>query len=663
MKINQNHPLGWEKSLSFIGVIFIAEFLVMLLLKYLNVEESTLEFVGDSIMLSIVSAPFLYFMVIRVFVKRLESEAVKTRKAMENELKAKAHAESLALKAYADNIVQSVPAGLLSISGDLLVLSINPSFCRMFSMERLPSGMALSEFPFFSQCKDMIMAALGEDSARGEKIIRQKVSGEMKYFRVNAVPMKDGESLSHDALLVFEDITERKKTEEKIFYMAYHDTLTGLPNRRLLLNRMKQVMASMRRERRKLAVLMLDLDRFKFINDNFGHGLGDELLKNVASRLQHSIRPADTVARFDDTVARFGGDEFVVLLSGMKEEKDVMKVVKRLFSVFETSVNLKELDLHITTSIGVSVYPGGGDTPEALIKNADTALFEAKRAGGNNCRFYESEMSLMGEQWIKMESNLRRAVDQKDFTLHYQPQVDLLTGRVIGVESLIRWKHLELGLVSPGDFIPMAEEIGLIIPIGEWVLREACSQARAWHNRGYRDIRVGVNISMLQFGQDGFVNLVSAVLEETGLDPSRLEIEVTESMVMRNAEETVKRLQALKDLGIRLSIDDFGTGYSSLSYLKLMPIDILKIDRSFVRDITVNPGDEAIVKAIVSMGQSLGIETIAEGVETEEQLRFLQNCNCGSIQGYLVSRPRPPDLIEEFLESPWRFQPGCDATT
>jgi len=641
--------------ITFIGVIFIAEFFVMLILKYLNVEETALEFLGDSILLSIISAPFLYLLVIRVFVKRIEAESEKARTAMENEIKTRAYAEKMALKAYADNIVQSVPSGLLSISSDLVVSSANPSFCRMFSLQANPTGTPIAEVPLCHKCKEMILAALGGDAFKGEKVIKHMVGDETKYFRVSVSPIVRDEKVRHDALVVVEDITRRRASESKIFYMAYHDALTGLPNRRLLINRLKQLIASLKREKLLVALLLLDLDRFKFVNDTLGHDFGDELLKEIAKRLESSLRPSDTVARPADTVARFGGDEFVILLSNIKGEKDVLKVVKRLFSTFDAVVSLQGHDLHLTASIGVSIFPNGGETPETLIKNADTAMYEAKRTGGNNCKFYKSEMSVIGAEWIKMEHNLRKAMRQEEFVLYYQPQVNLLSGEVIGMEALIRWQKPEAGLICPGEFIPMAEEIGIIIPIGEWVLREACVQAKAWQDRGLKNIRVSVNISMLQFRQDGFLNFVADVLDETGLDPPSLELELTESMVMKNAGETIERLLELKDLGLRLAIDDFGTGYCSLSYLKMMPIDVLKIDQSFVRDITDNPSDEAIVKAILRMGQSLNIETIAEGVETQKQLKLLRGRHCGNIQGYLVSRPGPPSEVEKFLESSWRL--------
>lgn len=632
----------------FIGVIFIAEFIVMLLLKYFGVEETTLEFLGDSILLSIISAPFLYLLVIRVFIKRLTAESAKVRAASENELRATAYAEKMALKAYADNIVQSVPTGLLSISSDLRVLSANPAFCRMFALQADPVGSPVSEVPLCDKSKDMILAALSEDLCKDEKVVKLRIGDEVRYFRVNVTPMIQETKVQANALIIATDITRRRDSERKIFTMAYHDNLTGLPNRRLFNNRLRQVIATMSRERLMVAILFLDVDRFKYINDSLGHDVGDEFLKEIALRLRKTIRPSDTVARF-------GGDEFVILLGGIRREENILNVVKRIFTAFESPVTLKEHELRLSASMGVSIYPNCGDTPEALLKTADTAMYQAKESGGNKCQFYESEMGLLGAQWIKMEHKLNRAIAFNEFKLFYQPQINLATGNLVGMETLLRWQAPDAGIISPTVFIPMAEETGLIIPIGEWVLRNACAQAKSWQDKGYRCSKVSVNISMLQFARENFVQLVMDVLKETGLNPQNLELELTESIIMKNAEEIIEKLSALKDLGIRLAIDDFGTGYSSLSYLKLMPIDVIKIDRGFVKDINTDTGDEAIVKAIIRMGHSLDIETIAEGVETGEQLQVLKGHHCANIQGYLISRPGPPEAVEEFLYNSWNL--------
>ncbi len=631
-----------------LGIIFVTEFFVMGLLWLLDIETVILEFLADSVLLSVISSPFLYLLVIKVVTRRIEVEAEKAQVAMENELKAEAYAENMALKAYADNIVQSVHSGLLSISSDLTILSANPAFISIFSLEADPTGMPVSEVLPFPEVEQMISAALGEDSLIEEKVLQHKVGTEIMYLQVNVTRILQDEKVETGALVIVTDITDKKKSEDEIFFMAHHDILTGLPNRRLLLDRLEQTIATLNRQKVMTAILFLDLDRFKFINDTLGHDFGDEFLKEIAIRLKSCVRPGDTVARL-------GGDEFVILLTSVKGEDDVLKVVKRLFSVFDTTVTLQGHNLKVTTSIGVSMYPNGGETPEALLKNADTAMYNAKSAGRNNCKFYESEMSVIGAEWVKLEHKLHKAVAQNEFVLYYQPQVKITTGEIVGMEALIRWQEPETGLISPGEFIPIAEETGLIIPIGEWVLRTACIQAKAWQDQGLKNIRMSVNISMQQFRQKNFINFVADVIGETGIDPANLELELTESLLMENATETIERLSVLKDLGVRLSIDDFGTGYSSLTYLKLMPIDVLKIDQGFVRDITIDANDEAIVTAIISMGQSLNLEIIAEGVETEAQLKLLQHHHCGNIQGYLISKPGPPVEVEKFLDKSWRL--------
>jgi diguanylate cyclase (GGDEF)-like protein len=399
------------------------------------------------------------------------------------------------------------------------------------------------------------------------------------------------------------------------------------------------------------AVLFLDLDRFKFINDTLGHTVGDELLKIVAKRLTRSIRPSDTAARL-------GGDEFILLLSDLASVDDVTKVIKRIHGSFDAPVNLKGHELTVTASIGVSVFPADGADAEELIKNADTAMYRAKAEGRNNAQFYTPAMNETGMEWIRLERKLRVAIEKEEFVLHYQPQIDLSTGKVIAVESLVRWQEPETGLIPPGGFIKMAEDTGLIVQIGEWVLRKSCMDCKRWHDMSLNRVHVSVNLSMRQFKREGFVATVAGVLEETGLPPEKLELELTESIIIEDADETVKKLQELKNMGVRLAIDDFGTGYSSLAYLKRMPLDVLKIDQSFVRDINVDEGDRAICAAVIRLAGSLGIKVVAEGVETTEQLGLLKELDCGYIQGYLVTKPVPYSDVQEYLDRDWCFSEG-----
>ena len=428
-------------------------------------------------------------------------------------------------------------------------------------------------------------------------------------------------------------ITER--TQANLYRLAHHDALTGLPNRLLFIDRLGQAMAQANRNERLVAVMLLDLDRFKAINDTLGHTMGDLLLRNVAEFLVSCVRE-------DDTVARLGGDEFTIMLPEIQHIQDAATVAQKILDAFTRPFFLDGHELFIGTSIGIALYPFNEDL-SLLLRNADIAMYEVKQQGGNNYQFYTAEMNTASLQRLSLEGALRRALERGEFVLHYQPQIDLTRGEIVGVEALVRWQHPERGLLGPMEFIPLAEENGLIVPIGEWVLRTACAQARAWQEAGLRPIRVAVNLSVRQFYQKNLVETVARILEQTGLDSRYLELEITESCLMQNTQTTVALLAELNRLGMRISIDDFGTGYSSLSYLKRFPVDTLKIDRSFVCDIGTDPDDDAIVKAIIALAQSLELRVVAEGVETPEQLHFLRTHGCNEIQGYLISRPLPAD--------------------
>jgi diguanylate cyclase (GGDEF)-like protein/PAS domain S-box-containing protein len=439
-----------------------------------------------------------------------------------------------------------------------------------------------------------------------------------------------------------EDITERKVAEERVQFLAYYDALTGLPNRILLQDRINTALASARRRKERVAVLFLDLDRFKIINDSLGHSTGDLLLQEVASRLKGW-------AREQDTVARVGGDEFVVLLTSMGQESDAAVAAQRIIRVLSVEYSIRGQSLSITTSIGISVFPHNGIDGETLIKHADTAMYCAKQKGPNNVQFFTEDLNSQMVERLAIENGLRLALDRQEFFLVYQPQMDIATGRVVGYEALIRWKHPVLGLVPPDKFIRIAENSGLIVPIGEWVLRTACSQVRRWQNEGLPAVRIAVNVSAVQFRQDGFRDLIRDVLRETGLAPECLELELTESLLLTNADVVFSVLQELNEMGLSLAIDDFGTGYSSLSYLKQFRVNKLKIDRSFIRDIAEHSDDAAITTAIISMAKSLNLKVIAEGVETEEQMSFLRVHQCDEIQGYYFSKPLLPGDAAEKL--------------
>ena len=439
------------------------------------------------------------------------------------------------------------------------------------------------------------------------------------------------------------DISLQKEAEHRARELADFDPLTGLPNRRLLRDRSTQLLAAAEREGSEMALLFIDLDHFKRVNDSLGHSVGDELLCAVAQRLA-------TVVRKVDTLARLGGDEFIIALPGV-HASGAAEVACRLLEVCAAPFAVGGHDLTITPSLGISLFPVDGRDFETLLRNADAAMYKAKDAGRNAFRFYSSEMNVATLRHLLMESGLRRGLGAREFVLHYQPLVHIESGVTVGVEALIRWQNPELGLIPPDQFIHVAEDIGLINPIGEWVLREACRQIRAWQDAGLPPLVVAVNVSPLQFRQAGFVDTVASALATSGLDARFLELELTERTVMQDAELTLGTLSALNIMGVELALDDFGTGYSSLAYLKRFPVGKLKIDRSFVRDLEVDPDDRAIASTILSMGRSLRLKVLAEGVETGEQCEILRGMGCELVQGYHFSRPLPPEQLVEFLRN------------
>lgn len=454
------------------------------------------------------------------------------------------------------------------------------------------------------------------------------------------------------------DITDRKEDEEKLRRLAYYDPLTELPNRLLCMEQLRQAMSAAERSGRKVAILYIDLDRFKYINDSLGYDVGDKFLKLVAQRLRELMRPGDTVSRF-------GGDEFTVLLEDVEHVEDVTRLAQRIIDCFMQPLHVAERELFSTPSIGITLYPLDADNAENLIKNADAAVHHAKNRGGSTFQFYTSEMNLRTARRLAIETALRHALERGEITLHYQPQVDLTTGHVIGAEALLRWQHPEFGSISPVEFIPIAEEVGLILPMGEWALRTACAQLRAWQDVGFRDLRIAVNLSSRQLQQGRLVPQVRAALAQAGLDGRYLELELTESMLIHDSEINRAAFAELDALGVKFSVDDFGTGYSSLSYLKLFPIDAVKIDRSFLRGVPNDPDSVAIAAAIIAMARSLGIGAVAEGVETVDQLEFLRRRGCATMQGYYFSKPIPAAEFTAMLKQGRRLllQPLAGVTS
>lgn len=474
-------------------------------------------------------------------------------------------------------------------------------------------------------------------------------NGDLRSFELLASPLWDEEGQLTGIIESARDITDRLKVEDDLRknqkhldFLAHHDSLTGLPNRLLLNDRLQHAMANSTRMKQSLALMFIDLDRFKNINDSLGHELGDELLRDVSKRLHGCLREPDTLARM-------GGDEFVVIIERVDNPQQVSQVARKIQECFSRSFLLSGHEIFTTSSIGISIYPEDGADVKELMKSADVAMYRAKANGRNNFQFYKPEMNARTHDRLLLENSLRKALEEEQLLLYYQPQIDMLSGELTGMEALIRWQPPGQRMISPGEFIPLAEETGLILPIGEWVLKQACLQIRHWQSMNLEPVRLSVNISALQFNQHDFLDVVDRIMAETNVDPQWLELELTESAAMENIESTISTLDQLKRRGFHLSIDDFGTGYSSLSYLKRLPITKLKIDRSFVRDIHVDSDNATITESIIVLAQSMRLEVLAEGIETEEQSQFLLQRGCRLGQGYLYSRPIPAEQMEKVL--------------
>jgi diguanylate cyclase (GGDEF)-like protein len=433
------------------------------------------------------------------------------------------------------------------------------------------------------------------------------------------------------------------ETQQRLHQLTYLDSLTNLPNRELFYDRVQQAINDAKRRQTLSCVMFVGLDRFNKINDTFGHQTGDQLLIDVAKRISHTLRE-------NDTISRYSGDTFAIALTNMKDARDAARVASKILEEFSQPFELDGLEVFVTTSIGITVCPTDANTPDKLIKNAESTMYRSKEEGGNKYQYYEHNINSESIERLKLETRLRRALDRKEFALHYQPKVNLKTGKLSGFEALLRWSPSENEMVSPAKFIPILEDTGLIVPVGEWVLRTACQQVKEWQSFLPEDTKMAVNLSARQFKDENLSKLVADVLDETDLDAEFLELEITESMVMEDTDHTIRILQQLHDMGVHLSIDDFGTGYSSLAYLKRMPIGTLKIDRSFVKDITVDANDATVVQTIIAMAHTLKLRVIAEGSETAEQIEFLREQNCDETQGFFFSRPLPAEKLRTMLE-------------
>ena len=478
-----------------------------------------------------------------------------------------------------------------------------------------------------------------------EVFINRHKNGSLYYEEKTITPLKDSDGRVTHFVATGKDVTERMQTQERLQYMAEHDALTELPNRVLLLDRLKQALARARWHERIVALLFVDLDRFKTINDTLGHETGDLLLQQLATRFSNSVRAGDTVARF-------GGDEFVILLDDVASENDIRSIALKVLGALTPAFEIDDQRLYITASIGISLYPNDGEDSSTLLKHADIAMYRAKELGKNTYQFYSADMSARAFERLTLESSLRHALERSELRLHYQPVFDVASGGIVGVEALLRWQHPDFGLVLPNDFIPLLEETGLIVPAGEWVLDTACAQLRAWHLAGWPQLRMAINLSPRQFQAEGeLTSTLERNLKALGCNPHLVELEITEGLLLQHATGTLAMLDRMQTMGVRLAIDDFGTGYSSLSYLRRFPIDTLKIDRSFVHDIPGDEDDSAITAAIIVLAQSLKLDVIAEGVETEAQRDFLRARGCHLMQGLLFSRPLPAEEITPLLEA------------
>ena len=459
----------------------------------------------------------------------------------------------------------------------------------------------------------------------------------------STIPVLFGAALQDEEIACFVvDLSQNKQAQEKLNHLAYHDALTDLPNQVLFKDRLKQAIAYSRRSDQMHAVLLLNLDRFKTINDSLGYTAGDRLLQSVAQRLTSCVRESDTVARF-------GSDEFAILLTQISRPQDAANAARAIKEVLDQAFIFDEQEVFISTSIGIGMYPHDDRDTAGLLKSASAALQRAKVEGGNNYQFYTAGGTTRALKQLVLESNLRGALDRAEFVVHYQPQVTIPDFHLVGMEALVRWRHPSLGMLYPSEFVPLAEDSGLIIPLGEWVMRNACLQNKAWQDAGLMPMRLSVNFSARQFQQPSFITSVAEILKTTNLDPRWVEVEITESSIMKEPDQAIEKLHELKLMGIRVAIDDFGTGYSSLNYLKRFPIDTLKIDKTFVADVCKDPHDTAIVRAIITLGHALDLTVIAEGVETQEQLKYLSSLGCDVVQGFLFSKSLSAPVFEELL--------------
>ncbi len=469
-----------------------------------------------------------------------------------------------------------------------------------------------------------------------------KKDGSIYWVQATIVPFMDEKGKPYKYISIRKEITKQKQLEEEIFHLAYHDPLTNLPNRRMFMNQLRSEIIERNNSKSNLSILFIDLDNFKFINDKWGHDAGDLVIKEAANRIKEALRQTDMVARL-------GGDEFIVMLKDVQEDDDIIHYVKQILAKFQKPISTYGQEYSLTCSLGIATYPENGDSAEQLITNADNALYHVKGRGKNDFAFYNNKMKVQSLERSLLENALRSAIKNNQFYLEYQPKQNIATKELFGMEALVRWNHPELGIIPPGKFIPLSEETGLIVPMGEWILRESCRQTKSWQKQGFPELIISVNVSVRQLEDSNFIDLVMEILKETELDPKYLELEVTES-IFADVKNAASILQELRSMGIKISVDDFGTGYSSLSYIKHLPIDILKVDGSFIQDIHSNDESKAIVKAIITLANAIGLKVVAEGIELEEHVDELKNGGCLLGQGFYFSKPMKSEAFEDYLK-------------
>jgi diguanylate cyclase (GGDEF)-like protein/PAS domain S-box-containing protein len=543
-------------------------------------------------------------------------------------------------------IMESVNLGISLIDVNHKIIMTNRFFAELFkkSAADFVGKYCFREFEkreaICPHCPGVLSMASGKPSEVETEGVRD--DGSRFSVLLRTVPKFASDGTVNGFIEVIEDVTERKRSVEKIQYLATHDTLTGLPNRLMFRQLLNHSIQSARHHKRKLAVFFIDLDRFKIINDTMGHEAGDQLLQEIAMRFKQALRGADVVARL-------GGDEFIILIEEVNELNQVANVAQKILTSTIKPMVLMGEECRITASIGISIYPKDGEDEQSLMKNADIAMYFAKEEGKNNYQFYSKDIQSQSTKRLSIETNLRLALERNELSLHYQAKVDFKTNVITGVEALLRWQNPYLGTVTPTQFIPVAEETGLIIPIGKWVMKTACAQNVAWQKQGLPAVCMAVNLSLRQLRDDNLIDDIKAALDDSGMAPNLLELEITESMVMHNPTRMIAELVKIKSMGVRLAIDDFGTGYSSLAKIKHFPIDTLKVDRSFIRNIPNNAEDNAITEAIIAMGKTLSLTIVAEGVETIEQMNFLKGHSCDAMQGYYFSKPIVPEQFADLL--------------